>query len=1079
MFFTREDILNIQHGLSKYAVKDSQFPVAKLPINNNDIITMVQDGKNVKIRIIDFLEQLHLISQDDFLNVSVKFDETALSITQAARLVPVRSRKIGLVITFENQEGKWEIWQYNSHNLTQWNNSEAWENVKVPINSIAVPDEEDLTLVEKNERSIVKFKDKEYSPIDYSGLGRKYLRKNVVSVKDPITEQIVTKNLLSQRMLNKENTIYIIQYDYDLNGETVTVPTGCTLDFQGGSIKNGELIMQKTQLQGYEMFGTSLNTKGTVKADSIKSIWWKRNNDDFYPQFKQIVNLSNSSSLPINIYKDNYNFLFDGDTVTIQQSIDFNNSTIIWNTNGYEHAQIIVSNSLTFPIQEGFLTQIGNALNSFNRRAEVYKNFKDKMIIVKSNEVEFFREHPLVSSPIYKSEFMYVDANGESDCDFYNGNIDVTSGVALDCNKSSYFKNLILEIQDTFTGNQKGGYRNIGVQFLNNANLIIENIRIPDPDIQDYRLQIITFSTGYNIQLKGCCFTNTREDKSIAINNDYSAYSITGNTVINLTFDDVRVGNLTGNAWGCTGTNYITNWVIRNSSLNRIDAHHRLHNLLVEDTNIGNSGITYSGTGTITVNRCHFYTTVKQIMQPRTDYGSYFDGDIELNDCTIHNTNTASGTFFLIYTSLSNFDFKPGTDRVKQYLKHPIAKTVIVNNIKFINSENEVCVYRIRYAYGDTKSTKIFMPNVKVSNIDCTQFNARTFFVDYNFAGNKLYDNSKSTNIEYHNCSFYTPMGYAVLGYYDNSGITPFSEYESQDIDTLVPINISMYNCIDVPVVCSARNVNINIYNSRIYRVFETYSDRRSYGNFNIYNSQYIIGSKNVHSIVSPIAQISYHNCEFDVTEELAASNPEQAKSYLRLNTRLYPHFVGLPRLMFFNSYFGKNICGIIGWNIRYLINNSNPPIIKKTPAYIGDSISEYKIDTALLAGNHQVRVNPGTTDLVILLPKTPPEYNSAVMELLLEEYSNVEIKFEEEDTPYVAFGNIGRGTSLTIPKGHRGEIVSLAISSNGVSVMMSGVQESIKPTNPEIGFMYFDRTSNKPTWWTGTKWVDSTGADV
>lgn len=297
MYFTREDILKIHHGLSKYAVRDSEFPVAKTPINNNDVITMVQEGKNVKIRVIDFLEQLHLISQDDFLNVTVKFDETALSITQAARLVPVRSRKIGLVITFENEQGKWEIWQYNSHNLTQWNNPEAWENVKVPFDSIAVPDEEDLTLVERNERSIVKFKDKDYSPVNYSGLGRKYLRKNVVSVKDPETELMVYKNLLTQGMLNKENTIYIIQYDYDLNGQIIRVPKNCVLDFQGGSFRNGTIVGSDTHINNpsnHVIINVSVTVSGTWINDTVSLDWFGAKGDGVTNDASAIQNALNT-----------------------------------------------------------------------------------------------------------------------------------------------------------------------------------------------------------------------------------------------------------------------------------------------------------------------------------------------------------------------------------------------------------------------------------------------------------------------------------------------------------------------------------------------------------------------------------------------------------------------------------------------------------------------------------------------------------------------------------------------------------------------------------------------------------------
>lgn len=97
-------------------------------------------------------------------------------------------------------------------------------------------DEEDITGANgKN----LKFKDKEYAPQDYSGLGRIYLRKNIKTVYSEAAQSNVTINLLEQSMIDKPNTIYIIQYDYDLNGAEITIPEGCVLDFQGGSLRNG------------------------------------------------------------------------------------------------------------------------------------------------------------------------------------------------------------------------------------------------------------------------------------------------------------------------------------------------------------------------------------------------------------------------------------------------------------------------------------------------------------------------------------------------------------------------------------------------------------------------------------------------------------------------------------------------------------------------------------------------------------------------------------------------------------------------------------------------------------------------
>ena len=35
------------------------------------------------------------------------------------------------------------------------------------------------------------------------------------------------------------NTKYVIKYDFDLEGEKVTIPDACILEFDGGSLNNG------------------------------------------------------------------------------------------------------------------------------------------------------------------------------------------------------------------------------------------------------------------------------------------------------------------------------------------------------------------------------------------------------------------------------------------------------------------------------------------------------------------------------------------------------------------------------------------------------------------------------------------------------------------------------------------------------------------------------------------------------------------------------------------------------------------------------------------------------------------------
>ena len=99
----------------------------------------------------------------------------------------------------------------------------------------AVPaDEEDIT----EQNGTLQLANKTYDKQSFSGLGRVYLRKNIVG----------DKNVLTQAMINKTNTIYVIQYDYDLKGETITIPENSVLNFIGGAIGNGTIIGNKTKV---------------------------------------------------------------------------------------------------------------------------------------------------------------------------------------------------------------------------------------------------------------------------------------------------------------------------------------------------------------------------------------------------------------------------------------------------------------------------------------------------------------------------------------------------------------------------------------------------------------------------------------------------------------------------------------------------------------------------------------------------------------------------------------------------------------------------------------------------------------
>lgn len=95
-------------------------------------------------------------------------------------------------------------------------------------------DEEDLTVVD----NLLKFADKDYNVNDYSGKARKYLRKNMIS----------GVNTLTQDMINEPNTIYILQYDYCLARQTIELPDNSIILWRGGRLYDGAVKLNKCRL---------------------------------------------------------------------------------------------------------------------------------------------------------------------------------------------------------------------------------------------------------------------------------------------------------------------------------------------------------------------------------------------------------------------------------------------------------------------------------------------------------------------------------------------------------------------------------------------------------------------------------------------------------------------------------------------------------------------------------------------------------------------------------------------------------------------------------------------------------------
>lgn len=146
-------------------------------------------------------------------------------------------------------------------------------------NIVNYPDHEDIEEVMQDSLPVLKFADKVFDPENYSGMGRKFLRKNIqrtANLPGVCGAQYINK--LTQEMFQDDkgnpltNTIFIVQYDYDLGGDTVVIPEDSVLFFFGGSFQNGTIVFNNTaiypQAANFEdLFGCY--TKGPVKVGQI------------------------------------------------------------------------------------------------------------------------------------------------------------------------------------------------------------------------------------------------------------------------------------------------------------------------------------------------------------------------------------------------------------------------------------------------------------------------------------------------------------------------------------------------------------------------------------------------------------------------------------------------------------------------------------------------------------------------------------------------------------------------------------------------------------------------------------------
>ena len=141
-------------------------------------------------------------------NAVFKSLQALLSSSNLNTLIPKSVRHGGMSIRFvQSSDNKYVQWRLVSKDWNTDVNNWVAENedfrnrvmqevntamasikpIEITGNVTNAPDEEDLTNVNVGGTDVLKFKDKQYTPLTYSGMGRKILRKNIVDGVNTLT----------------------------------------------------------------------------------------------------------------------------------------------------------------------------------------------------------------------------------------------------------------------------------------------------------------------------------------------------------------------------------------------------------------------------------------------------------------------------------------------------------------------------------------------------------------------------------------------------------------------------------------------------------------------------------------------------------------------------------------------------------------------------------------------------------------------------------------------------------------------------------------------------------------------------
>lgn len=263
---------------------------------------------------------------------------------------------------------------------------------------------------------------------------------------------------------------------------------------------------------------------------------------------------------------------------------------------------------------------------------------------------------------------------------------------------------------------QEGGYFNRNID-CKRSNTVIQNIKHSVNNTE--RLGgpyygFIKISYAADVILKDSSLYSHKYSSK-------SNYDLILEHSVNITIDNVTSNDIEDTQrWGITGTNYTKDVTYRNCALNRIDAHCGVHNLTIEDCTVGVKGLTLIGSGELNLKNVTRLGD-SAFITLRSDYGSTWDGNINIEDCTFIPINS---------NQLISFNVTYDNGKVHDYGYDLHLPNINISNLKIedeanINNSEEYYIFnntsdKTGTENGDMRNAYNLPGNVIVNSYETT-----------------------------------------------------------------------------------------------------------------------------------------------------------------------------------------------------------------------------------------------------------------------------------------------------------------------------------------------------------------------